>query len=139
MKDLISRCGYKCNFCLAYKDNIISEADRKRFRDGLIKYYGHPLDIEDCYCDGCMADDGENPILLTSDCKVRQCVIKNGFENCAPCDKYPCKNLEARFIDGKKVVKRYGKPVPEEDYNCFIGPYEGKKVLDKIRGISGIK
>jgi len=98
-----------------------------------MKYYGYRLELEECYCDGCLAGDRENPVLLTSDCKVRPCVIKKGLKNCAHCERYPCQDLEARFIDGEKIVKKFGKPIPAEEYENFIAPYEGKKVLDKMR------
>jgi len=132
-KDIIGRCGYICSRCLAYRENIKSEADKKRFRDGLLKYYRHPLPVETCYCDGCLADDSENPILLTADCRVRPCAVKKGLENCAFCDRYPCRTLERKFIDGKKVVAKYGRPIPKRDYDRFVAPYESRKTLDAIR------
>ncbi len=132
-KDTIGRCGYICSRCLAYRENVKSEADKKRFRDGLIRYYGHPLPVEDCYCDGCLADNRDNPILLTADCRVRPCVVKRRLENCASCDRYPCRTLEKKFIDGKKVVAKYGAPIPKREYDLFVGPYENKKTLDAIR------
>jgi hypothetical protein len=132
-KDIISRCGYKCNLCLAYRENVKSVADRMRFRDGLLKYYRYPLTIDECYCDGCLADDNENPILLTADCRVRPCVLKKRLENCAYCELYPCKNLKEKFVDGKKVIEKYGAPIPKEDYDRFVRPYENKKILDTIR------
>jgi len=131
--DIIGRCGYKCGLCLAYRENIMSAADKRRFRDGLLKYYGDELSVEACYCDGCLADDREKPILLTPDCPVRPCVVKRRLENCASCDRYPCRTLEKKFIDGKKVVAKYGAPIPKKDYDRFVGPYENKQTLDAIR------
>jgi hypothetical protein len=132
-KDIIGRCGYICSRCLAYRENIKSEADKKRFRDGLLEYYRHPLDVEICYCDGCLADDRENPILLTADCRIRLCAAKKGVENCAFCDRYPCPALERKFIDGKKVVAKYGAPIPKKEYDRFVAPYESRKTLDALR------
>jgi hypothetical protein len=132
-KDIISRCGFKCNLCLAYRENVKSDADRERFRNGLLKYYGYPLKLEDCICDGCLADDSRNPILLTPACRVRRCVLKKGLENCADCELYPCRTLEKKFIDGKKVVEKYGAPIPKKEYERFVAPYENKKILDAIR------
>ncbi len=137
MKDIVARCGFRCNLCLAYRDNIKSKKDQKRFRNGLLKYYGYQLTIEECYCDGCMTDDSENPRLLTFDCKIRACVIKRGLENCAHCDQYPCKDLKSKFTIYEEIAKHFGAAVPEEDYNRFIKPYESKKVLDKIRKKEG--
>jgi len=132
-KDIIGRCGYICSRCLAYRENIKSDADKKRFRDGLLKYYRHPLRWEICYCDGCLADDRDNPVLLTAECRVRPCVLKKRLENCASCDRYPCQVLERTFQDGEKIAKKYGAPIPKRDYDRFIGPYENKKTLDAIR------
>lgn len=132
-KDILGRCGYKCNLCLAYRENIKSDADNRRFRDGLLKYYRYRLSIEACYCDGCLADDRENPVLLTPECRVRPCVLKRRLENCASCDRYPCKTLEKKFIDGKDVVKKYGAPIPKTDYDRFVSPYDNKKTLDDRR------
>jgi hypothetical protein len=38
-----------------------------------------------------------------------------------------------KFIDGKKVVAKYGAPIPKRDYDRFVGPYENKTTLDAIR------
>jgi hypothetical protein len=134
MKDTIARCGFKCNHCLAYRENIKSDLDnKKRFRDGLLKYYRYLLAVEECYCDGCLAEDSENPVLLTADCRVRSCVIKKGLDNCASCELYPCKTLAKKFVDGKRVIEKYGAPIPKVDYDRFVRPYENKKTLDAIR------
>jgi hypothetical protein len=139
IREIIARCGFKCNLCLIYRDNLKRVKDRERFRDGLLKYYGHKLTLEECYCDGCLTDDSENPVLITADCPVRPCVMAKGLENCAYCDKYPCQELERKFIDYQKIRERFGAPIPEEDYRRFIMPYEGRQVLEKIRRKAGLK
>ncbi len=132
-REMISRCGYKCHLCLAYRENVRSDADRERFRRGLLEYYRYPLKLEACYCDGCLADDAGNPVLLTPGCRVRRCVLKKGLENCAVCETYPCRVLEKKFIDGKKVREKYGAAIPKADYERFVAPYENKGTLDAIR------
>jgi hypothetical protein len=134
MPDIIARCGFKCNLCLIYRDNLKKdERNRQKFRDGLEKYYGDKLTLEECYCDGCMTPDSANPVRISKDCTVRPCAIEKGLENCAYCEEYPCENLERKFVDYRKVKKRFGGPLPEEDYKVFVMPYESRKVLDKIR------
>jgi hypothetical protein len=134
VKDIIGRCGYNCGRCLVYRENIEKDPDNKRrFRDGLLKYYGHRLPLKECYCDGCLADDSENPILVTADCRVRPCVLTKGLDNCASCEVYPCKTLARKFIDGKRVIEKYGAPIPKADYDRFVGPYENKKTLEALR------
>jgi hypothetical protein len=134
MSEIIARCGFICSLCLIYRDNLKKdEQNRQRFRDGLEKYYGDKLTLEECYCDGCTTPDSENPVRISTECTVRPCVIARGLENCAFCDQYPCKALERKFVDYSKVKERFGAPLPEEDYRTFVMPYESKKLLDKIR------
>ena len=133
MTDIIARCGYKCDLCLIYKDNLKGEQDRRRFRDNLLKYYGDRLTLDECYCDGCMTDDSENPKRVDVECRIRPCVIEKGLDNCAYCEKYPCEALETKMIDYQKVVRRFGAPIPEEDYELCVRPYESRRVLDEIR------
>jgi hypothetical protein len=134
MPEIIARCGFRCDLCLIYRDNLKKDPqNRPRFRDGLEKYYGDKLTLDECYCDGCMTDDGENPVRITKDCKVRPCVIARGIENCAYCDQYPCQDVAKKFIERRKVEERYGAPIPEDAYKLFIMPYESRRVLDGIR------
>ena len=133
MKEIIARCGYRCDLCLIFKDNLKGPADRARFRDGLLMYYKHRIALKDCYCDGCLTPDSENPVLVTAGCPVRRCAIAKGLENCAGCAEYPCGSLKRRFIDGRKVRARFGSPIPDEHDRAFIFPYEGRRVLDRIR------
>jgi len=137
MAGIISRCGYRCDLCLIYRDNLKGVEDRKRFRDGLLKYYRHHVALEECYCDGCLTDDSQNPVLITADCRVRACAITRGLETCASCDRYPCGILKRRFIDYGKVRQRFGAPIPRAEYLMFIRPYEGQKELDRIRQKKG--
>ena len=133
MSDIIARCGYKCNHCLIYRDNIKGEEDRQRFCDSLLKYYGDELTLEQCYCDGCMTEDSENPVRVDVDCQVRPCVIEKGLNNCGCCEQYPCKILEPKIVDYQRVTERYGGPLPEEDYEIFVKPYEIRRTLEEIR------
>jgi hypothetical protein len=134
MAEIIARCGYKCSLCLIYRENLKKDPqNRRKFRDGVDKYYGDKLTLEECYCDGCMANDSENPALVTQDCEVRPCVITRNIDNCAYCVQYPCQTLEKRFVERRKVEERYGSLIPEGDYRLFIMPYENKRTLDRIR------
>lgn len=133
MEKMIGRCGFVCSQCLAFKDNIKSEEDRRRFSDGALKYYGFYLPPEECYCDGCLAPDENGPRLIDIDCKIRPCVMKKGIENCSYCQAYPCNELEEKSVDYKVVAEKYGAAIPEEDYKLFIRPYENKKYFNSLR------
>lgn len=133
MKEITARCGYRCDLCLAYKADDIN---RKKFKDGLKEYYRYNIKLEYCYCEGCL-EDSEDAVLLDKNCKIRLCVLKREIENCAYCEKYPCGLLKKKFIDGQKVEKKYGRPIPEDEYIHFVKPYESRIVLDKIREEKG--
>lgn len=132
MKDKIAPCGYRCNLCLAYRENNKGSDDQIRFSDGLRIYYDYYLPIEQCYCDGCLAKDGDGIQKLDPDCKIRACVIEKGLKNCAYCNEYPCEMLKAKFVFREDVEKSFGGSIPEKDYETFIKPYEGKEILDAI-------
>jgi hypothetical protein len=134
MSEIVARCGFRCDLCLIYQENLKKDPqNRQRFRDALEKYYGDKLTLEQCYCDGCMVDDSENPVLITTNCKIRPCVIARGIENCACCDIYPCPDVEKKFFSRRRVEEIYGAPIPDDAYKLFVMPYEAKRVLGKIR------
>jgi len=133
MKDIVTRCGYRCDLCLAYKENISSREDQQRISDGWFKYYGFRIPPEQVCCDGCLASDSENPRLMDPRCPVRPCVIEKGLQNCAYCNEYICKKLEQRIVDYKFLGSKFEQPIPKEDYENFIKPYEAGKVLDDVR------
>lgn len=132
MKTLIlTRCGYRCDLCLAYKPNIEQNpVNRQKLSDGWFKYFGFRLPTEAICCDGCMLD---NPKLIDTSCPVRPCVIERGLDNCAQCDEYVCAKLKERLVVLEEIKQRVGAEIPDDDYHCFIQPYENKLRLDALR------
>jgi len=133
MKDIISRCGFRCNLCLAYKENIRSRGDQKRVSDGWSKYFGFRVSPEEIRCDGCLTPDDEKPKLMDPECPVRPCALWRGLQNCAYCDEYIRAKLEQRIVDYGVVAGRFKEPIPEDDYRSFKRPYENRRLLDEIR------
>ncbi len=132
-RDVVARCGYRCDLCLAHKTKIRSPTDQERISDGWFQYFGFRIPPEKVRCDGCLAPDSERPHLIDKGCPVRACILTRGIENCAHCDAYPCEKLTQRFVDRDALAAGRGAPIPEEDYLSFVEPYEGRKVLDAIR------
>jgi hypothetical protein len=131
MEPILTRCGYRCDLCLAYRPNVEQNpANQQKLSDGWFKYFGFRLPPEQIICDGCMAED---PKLIDQACPVRPCVIARGLENCAQCDQYVCEKLTERLVLREEVAKRVGGEIPEDDYRCFIRPYENKLRLDVLR------
>lgn len=131
--EIISRCGYRCDLCPAYKMNIKNKEDQRKVSDNWHKYYGFRINPERIMCDGCLTDDSKNPNLISKKCAVRKCVNKMQISNCAYCEQYVCKKLMGLMVDVNEIEKKYGSKIPEDDYKNYIKPYESKQRLDAIR------
>ena len=131
MEPVLTRCGYRCDLCLAYKPNVLeNHSNQQKLSDGWFKYFGFRLPASEISCDGCMAD---NPKLIDNSCPVRPCVIERGLDNCSQCALYVCEKMTERIVIYEEVKRRIGTEIPEEDHLCFIRPYENKLRLDVLR------
>ena len=81
----------------------------------------------------------ENPKLIDQSCPVRPCVIEKGLDNCSQCDLYICEKLKERLVVYAEVKNRINAEFPEDDYLCFIRPYENKLRLDALRAAGAEK
>lgn len=135
MKQILSRCGYRCDLCLAYRPNAeANPANRQALGDGWHKYFGFKIPPEKIICDGCMS---ENPRLIDTACPVRPCVMQRGLANCSECPDYVCAKLDERIVVYEALAEKHGGSIPEEDRERFIKPYENKVRLDRLRGGRG--
>ena len=135
MEPILTRCGYRCDLCLAYKPNVeTNPSNQQKLSDGWHKYFGFRILPEKVICDGCMS---ENPKLIDQACQVRPCVIEKGLANCSQCEQFVCEKLTERLVVYEQVKDRINAEIPEDDYLCFIRPYENKKRLDRVRAPSG--
>lgn len=131
MEQILTRCGYRCDLCLAYRPNIEQEpANQKRLSDGWFKYFGFRLPPEEILCDGCMS---ENPALIDQNCPVRPCVVEKRLDNCSQCNQYVCEKLAQRLVVYEEIQARFKMNIPDEDYVFFIQPYENKLRLEALR------
>jgi hypothetical protein len=131
MDPILTRCGYRCDLCLAYKPNVIQyPANQQKLSDGWHRYFGFRIPPGDISCDGCLS---ENPSLIDTDCPVRPCVIEKRLDNCSQCDQYVCDKLEERIVRYEEIKIKHPEDIPEEDYLCFIRPYENQIRLNLLR------
>jgi len=128
---ILTRCGYRCDLCLAYRPNIeANSASQQILSDGWQRYFGFRIPAEAIMCDGCMA---ENPRLIDKTCPVRPCVIDKRIANCSECRDYPCEKLSSRLVVYEQLAAKHACPIPPEDRARFITPYENKERLDVLR------
>jgi hypothetical protein len=104
MDAILSRCGFRCDLCLAYRPNVeANPSNQQILSDGWYKYFGFRIPAEKIICDGCMAD---NPRLIDTKCPVRPCVLERGLANCADCPDYICEKLSDRFVVYEKLAAK---------------------------------
>ncbi|MBM3470258.1 MAG: DUF3795 domain-containing protein [Armatimonadetes bacterium] len=131
MEQILARCGYRCDLCLAYRPNVqANPSSQQILSDRWHKYFGFRIPPGEVVCDGCMAEDGR---LIDHTCPVRPCVIERALRYCAECADYGCEELAERLVNYEDVAARFGAPIPEEDRARFIAPYENKQRLEELR------
>lgn len=133
MEPILTRCGFRCDLCLAYRPNVERDpANQQRLSDGWFTYFGFRIPPEEIVCDGCMSN-GADIRLLDTACPVRPCAMEKRLDNCAQCEDYGCERLRQRLIVYEEVRGRIGAEIPEDDRRRFILPYENKRRLDTLR------
>lgn len=127
MEAILTRCGYRCDLCLAYQPNVLKNLENQKIlSDGWYKYFGFRIPPEEIICDGCMS---ENPTLIDISCPVRPCVIASGYQNCSECPNLICDKLKERIVVFDEMLVKMDGNIPEEDYQRFIRPYENRRRL----------
>jgi len=124
MEAIITRCGYRCDLCLAYKPNIEAHPENRQIlSDGWYKYFGFRIQAEDIYCDGCLSEGGK---LIDKSCPVWPCAIERRIDHCDQCEEFVCEKLQGRLVDFDEIQVRFGEAIPQEDRQRFITPYENR-------------
>ena len=128
MKEILARCGYRCDLCPGYNGNLHTPEDKQRTSDGWFKYIGIRYSPDEIGCEGCL--DEKEP--ADTECPVRPCVKEKGLENCGYCEDLPCDKLKTRMNFFEDRLGDLSK-IPKDDYTLFIEPYVSKERLFKIR------
>lgn len=128
---IITKCGYRCDLCLAYRENVAKKDERQKLSDGWFRIYGFRIPADKIICDGCVSC--VNPRLIDKNCPVRPCVISKEFSTCAECGEFICDKLSSRIVSRKKLEKELGRVFSDEDYSDLIRPYESKPRLTHLR------
>jgi hypothetical protein len=123
LNPIIARCGYRCDLCPAYRENIHGPEDQQRTSDGWFKYYGFRVPPEQIRCDGCRDERPEARRIDTA-CPIRPCAIARCLNTCAQCPDRGCEHFASRTVTREWVEQRIGATVPQDDYERFILPYE---------------
>lgn len=131
MEPILTRCGYRCDLCLAYRPNVESDpANQQKLSDGWHQYFGFRIPPAEIICDGCLS---EGNVLIDKSCPVRPCAMEKELDTCAQCAEYVCRKLRERIVVFEEVKSRIGTEIPEDDRDRFIRPYENLPRLEATR------
>jgi hypothetical protein len=129
MRQVLSYCGYRCDRCPAYRENLKSPEGRRKVSEAWAKYYDYRVEPAQVDCDGCPeASEAPNP-----NCKIRPCAIEKGLPNCAHCSDFICEKLMKQMDAIKPIAERNAQTMPPEDYERYIRPYESEERLRKLQ------
>jgi hypothetical protein len=97
MEKMIAYCGLTCTECPAYIATQTNDAEAMaRVAEQWSAEHSAQLTVEDCWCNGCLAEKG--PWMShCAECDIRACGVEKGVENCAQCDDYGCGKLSEFF------------------------------------------
>jgi Protein of unknown function (DUF3795) len=124
---IIARCGYRCDLCPAFRENIHGPEDRQRTSDGWFTLYGFRIPPDRIGCDGCR-DERADARRIDTACPVRPCAIARGIDTCAACPERGCRDLASRAVTREWVEQRSGTRLSEEEYRRFVRPYDRSEV-----------
>jgi hypothetical protein len=131
--EVLTRCGYRCDLCHAYKDNIEKDDQRQMLSDGWFKLFGFRIVPENIYCEGCISSNCLTANLIDKGCPVRPCVIEKGYENCAQCDKFICEKLKERIVIFEDREEKVGFKISRSERKHIIKPYENFVRLSELK------
>ncbi len=96
---MLAYCGINCDECPSYKGTVTSDISLLEKVAGSL-WDGAP-NASDWVCLGCTPADQGFLAKDCSMCKIRDCAISRGVQNCAACLNYECCKLIQDFIKGE--------------------------------------
>lgn len=129
---IVTRCGMRCDLCVAYKDNPANASREERQRAGDVweKYFGFRVDADEVKCGGCL---GEAEELLDKGCPVRACVVAHNHAHCAQCGGFEgCSTLGERLIGDTGYGDKEWGELPDGD-RPYMEPFLNQKRLGQMR------
>jgi Golgi nucleoside diphosphatase len=129
-KKIITFCGYRCDLCPAFKDNINKIPDKTIIRQGWKNFFGFDVPEDRIVCVGC----NQEGTHLDTECPVRPCAMEKHVKNCYFCTSFEtCEKLQSRADIVDETRKKSKRTISEKDYALFFRLYEGRKELKQQR------
>ncbi|MCJ7543129.1 MAG: DUF3795 domain-containing protein [Phycisphaerae bacterium] len=137
MSELRSCCGFRCDLCPAYRENVTGPEHQRRIAEGWRTLYDiKGVGPDDVYCDGCR-DMRPEARRVDVRCKVRPCVLGRGLAHCGQCPDYPCATMKHLPQTRGQVEQWTGRALSDQEYRLFVHPYESTPFLAAERTRKG--
>lgn len=130
---LISACGFRCDLCPAFVENLTGQSDQRNVAAGWKKFYDIDMVPERIVCNGCREVIAEGRELPARECQTRTCVVKKGLENCGHCEDYPCERLDSVMSNVERTREKFEGSISEEERQKFFEPYQARRNFEEIR------
>ena len=133
MEQIVARCGFRCDECMAYTANNHSSNDQTKVASAWSKYFGLQISPGKLRCNGCWGERCADHDLPEASCPIRACVMERGMNTCADCIDYPCEKMETRMKGVEEVMARFKGKIAHSEYEEYIAPYDSRKTLNELR------
>lgn len=133
MSEMVARCGFRCDECMAFVGNNRTHADRVKVASAWASYFGIRIPAEKIRCNGCWSEQRAGDRLPEQSCAVSRCVVERNMSTCADCFDYPCEKIETRMKGVEEVIARFKDEVTGDEFDAYLAPYDARKTLDEIR------
>lgn len=130
---LLSACGFRCDLCPAFNENVAGKAGQATVSERWRKYWDIDMAPEQIACDGCRSPLNPGRELPARSCETRDCVSKRGLDNCGGCEDYLCRRRENLMRDVERNTEKYVSSISEKEYSKYFEPYDARKHLNKLR------
>ncbi len=96
---MLGYCGINCDECAAYKGAVNTDIGQLEKAAG--NYWDGAYSAQEWVCLGCTPADQSFLAKYCATCKIRDCAIEKGVQNCAACDGYESCKMLKDFIKGE--------------------------------------
>jgi hypothetical protein len=96
---MLAYCGINCAECLAYKGTVTTDIGLLEKVAG--SFWDGAHSASEWVCLGCTPADQGFLAKDCASCKIRECAITKGVQNCAACSEYESCKLMHEFIKGE--------------------------------------
>ncbi|MCL5267331.1 MAG: DUF3795 domain-containing protein [Bacteroidetes bacterium] len=133
MGQVVARCGFRCDACMAYVGNNHSNDDQVKVAAAWSKYFGLNIAPEKLHCNGCWGEQCAGKDLPDPSCPIRACVMERGMNTCADCYDYPCEKMESKMNGVEEVIRQFKGKITHEEFDTYMAPYDARKTLEEMR------